>query len=101
MYRALTLSTIHCQLSTDPMSTFRNPVTNFSFETVVSFIAALLIVPIVIKLLVSTVRGLLQLGVVRRLLVNSLAVGVTALFTREDFLNRVFGPRRKQLDKRG
>ena len=80
------------------MSTFRNPISNFTFETVVSFIAALLIVPLVIKILVNTVRGLLKVGVVRRLLVNTLAVGVTALFTREDFLNRIFGPRRKKLD---
>jgi hypothetical protein len=82
------------------MPTFRNPVSNFTFETLVAFIGALLVLPLLIKVLVGTLRGLLRLGVVRRLLLDSLVVGATALLTREEVLDKVFGPRNGQVPDR-
>jgi hypothetical protein len=75
------------------MSTFRDPVKNFTFETVVAFVGALLVLPLLIKVLVGTLRTLFRMGFVRRLLFDSVVVGATALLTRDDVLDRIFGPR--------
>lgn len=82
------------------MSTFRNPVSNFTFETLVAFVGALLVLPLLIKVIIGTLRGLLRMGVVRRLIFDSLVVGATALLTREEVLDKVFGPRNGQVSDR-
>jgi len=73
--------------------TFRDPVKNFTFETVIAFMGALLVIPLVIKFLTAMLRGLFKLAFFRRLLVDTAIVGATALLTREDVLDRIFGRR--------
>jgi hypothetical protein len=80
------------------MATPRTPVTNFTLETIVAFIGALLIIPIAIKLLVGFVRAIFRMGIVRRLIMDSVVIGLTALLTREDVLNRLFGQPGRQGD---
>jgi hypothetical protein len=78
------------------MSTFRDPVQNFTFETFVAFVGALLVLPLVIKVVFGTLRTLFRMGFVRRLLFDSVVVGATALLTRDDVLDRIFGARDPQ-----
>jgi len=75
------------------MRTLRNPVANFTVETVVAFIGAVLVLPLLLKLIFGTIKSLFRLGFVRRLLVDSMVVGATALLTRSDVLDKLFGPR--------
>ena len=82
------------------MPTFRNPVSNFTFETLIAFIGALLVLPLLFKVLFGTLRGLFKLGFVRRLIFDSMIVGATALLTREEVLDKVFGPRNGQTTAR-
>jgi hypothetical protein len=82
------------------MPTFRNPISNFTFETLVAFIGALLVLPLLIKVVLGTLRGLLRMSVVRRLLFDSMIVGATALLTREEVLDKLFGPRNGQATER-
>lgn len=80
------------------MAQFRNPVGNFTFETLVAFIGVLLVFPLLIRLVFGTLRTIFSLGFVRRLIVDSLVVGATALLTREDVLDKLFGQKGRQGD---
>lgn len=73
------------------MATFRSPVGNFTFETFAAFVGALLVVPLVIKLVFGIVRTILGLGIVRRLFVEALFAGLAVALTRENVLDRLFG----------
>lgn len=75
------------------MSAFRDPVKNFTFETVGAFVATLLVLPLLLKLVALTVRGLFRMSFFRRLLLDTAIVGATALLTREDVLDKLFGRR--------
>ena len=78
------------------MPTFRSPVSNFTFETLIAFVGALLVLPLLFKLFFSVIRGLFKLTIFRKLLFDSVIVGATALLTREEVLDKVFGPRNGQ-----
>ncbi len=91
---------VHSETALHAMPTLRNPVANFTVETLIAFIGALLVLPLLFKVVVGTLRGLLRLAFVRRLILDSLIVGATALLTREDVLDRVFGARQDGHAKR-
>lgn len=75
------------------MRTFRDPVQNFTFETLIAFIGALLVLPLLLKVIGGVIRGLFRMAFFRRLLIDTAVVGASALLTREDVLDRVFGRR--------
>ena len=60
-------------------------------EVVLGFLGALLIVPLLFKTVSGLLRGVFRLGTTRRLLGDLVITGVTALLTREDVLDRLFG----------
>ncbi len=64
-----------------------DPAARSLFEVALGFLGALLILP----LLFRAIGGLFRLGVVRRLIGEALFVGLTALLTREDVLDKLFG----------
>ncbi|MDX1531661.1 MAG: hypothetical protein R3362_09055 [Rhodothermales bacterium] len=74
------------------MATFRSSgVGNASFETIVAFLAALLVVPLLFKIITKVVFGIFKLKLFRKLLFESALIGLTTLLTREDVLDRLFG----------
>ena len=60
-------------------------------EVALGFLGALLIVPLLFKTVVGLARGIFRLGTTRRLLGDLVITGVTALLTREDVLDKLFG----------
>lgn len=65
-------------------------------EVALSFLGALLIIPLLVKTIVGTIRGLLRLTIVRRLIGEAVIVGLTTLLTRDDVLDAIFGKKTKQ-----
>jgi hypothetical protein len=80
------------------MASSRPGVGNATFETVVAFLGALLVFPLLIKILLGTVKTIFRLGVVRRLLVESALIGLTTLLTKEGVLDKLFGQKGKRGD---
>lgn len=80
------------------MASSRPGVGSFTFETLVAFLGALLIFPLLIKVVLGTVKGLLRLKIVRTLLLESVIVGLTALLTKEGTLDKLFGPKGRSTD---
>lgn len=60
-------------------------------EVTLGFLGALLIVPLLFKTVSGLVRGVFRLGTTRRLVGDLVVAGVTALLTREDVLDTLFG----------
>jgi hypothetical protein len=64
-------------------------------EVTLGFVGALLIIPLVFKLAGGLVKGVFKgvfrFGVTRRLLADVAFAGVTALLTRTDVLDALFG----------
>ncbi len=63
----------------------------FTVETVVAFLGALLVFPLAIKILLGTVKGVFRLGIVRKLLLESLIVAGTTFLTKQGVLDKLFG----------
>lgn len=72
-------------------------VGTFTVETVVAFLGALLVFPLLIKILIGTVKGVFRIGLVRKLLLESLIVAATGFLTKQGVLDKLFG----QTGKRG
>lgn len=79
------------------MAASKSGVGVFTVETVVAFLGALLVFPLLIKILVGTVKGVFRISLVRKLLLESLIVGATTFLTKEGVLDKLFG----QPGKRG
>jgi len=60
-------------------------------EVVLGFLGALLIVPLLFKTVSGLVRSIFRFGTTRRLIGDLVVTGLTALLTREDVLDTVFG----------
>lgn len=75
------------------MASNRSAFSNATYETIISFVAALLIFPLVIKIVLGVLKSVLRLGVVRKLLFESALIGVTTLLTKPEVLDKVFGPK--------
>lgn len=60
-------------------------------EVVLGFLGALLIVPLLFKVAKGVLKGVFRLGVTKRLLADVAFAGVTALLTRTDVLDALFG----------
>ena len=73
------------------MASSRSGVGNATVETLVAFLGALLIVPLVIKVVLGIVKGVFRLRIVRTLLLESILVGLTTLLTKEGTLDKLFG----------
>ena len=56
-------------------------------EVAIGFVGALLVLPLLFRL----VTGVFRLGIVRKLIGEAIFVGLTALLTRENVLDRLFG----------
>ena len=80
------------------MASSRPGIGNATFETVVAFLGALLVFPLVIKMLIGTVKTVFRLGVVRRLIFESAIVGLTTLLTKEGVLDKIFGEKGQRGD---
>ncbi|MFN3597688.1 MAG: hypothetical protein ACK41D_10510 [Rubricoccaceae bacterium] len=74
----------------------RNTPARSLLEVAAGFVGAVLIVPLLLRVLVGVVKGVFSLGVTKRLVGEAVFVGLTTLLTREDVLDRIFGkPGRK------
>ena len=72
------------------MANFTDDVTSRSlFEVALGFLGALLVLPLLFRI----VAGIFRLGIVRKLIGEAIFVGLTALLTRDDVLDRLFGQR--------
>ena len=60
-------------------------------EVALGFLGALLIVPLLFKTVSGVVKGVFRMGTTRRLLGDLALTGLTALLTREDVLDKLFG----------
>ena len=74
-------------------------------EVALGFLGALLIVPLLfkvafglVKAVTGTARGLLRLGTTKRLVGDLVVAGLTALLTREDVLDTLFGKKGRKGD---
>lgn len=65
-------------------------------EVALGFLGALLIVPLLFKMTKGVLKGVFRLGVTKRLLADVAFAGVTALLTRTDVLDAVFGRKGEQ-----
>ena len=72
-----------------------SPTTRSLLEVALGFLGALLIVPLLFKvvggLFKGVFKGVFKFGVTRRLLTDVAFAGVTALLTRTDVLDALFG----------
>ena len=72
------------------MATSNNSDVNSAlFQTAAAFVGALLVIPLLFK----TIRGLFRLSIVRKILVESILIGLTTLLTKEGVLDKLFGPK--------
>ncbi len=60
-------------------------------EVTLGFLGAVLIVPLLFKTVKGVFKTVFKLGVTRRLLADVAFAGVTALLTRTDVLDSIFG----------
>ena len=60
-------------------------------EIALGFLGALLIVPLLFKTVTGVVKGVFRMGTTRRLAGDLVITGLTALLTREDVLDKLFG----------
>lgn len=97
-FRRYTNPALHLTSLSPSMPSSRPGVGSFTFETLVAFLGALLIFPLVIKVVLGTVKGLLRLKVVRTLLLESAIVGLTTLLTKPGTLDKLFGPKGRSGD---
>ena len=67
-------------------------------EVTLGFLGALLIVPLLFKTVSGLVRGVFRLGTTRRLVGDLVIAGITALLTREDVLDTLFGKKGQRGD---
>ena len=74
-----------------PMARPSSTSTRSLLEVALGFLGALLIVPLVFKTATGLVKGVFRLGTTRRLLGDLAITGLTALLTRQDVLDTLFG----------
>lgn len=75
------------------MSVFRDPVGKFTFETLIGFVGALIVLPLLVRLVFGTIKTLLRLRFVRKLLVGAALTGLVSLLQNQRVLDRLFGPK--------
>ena len=87
------------------MSASPNASTRSLLEVALGFLGALLVVPLLVKVtfgvvggVFKVVGGLFKLRTTRRLIGDALFAGLTALLTREDVLDSLFGRKGKKGD---
>lgn len=67
-------------------------------EVALGFLGALLIVPLLFRTATGLVKAVFRLGTTRRLVGDLVVAGLTALLTREDVLDTLFGKKGRQGD---
>ena len=60
-------------------------------EISLGFLGALLVIPLLFKVIGGLFKGIFRFSVTRRLILDAALAGLTALLTREDVLNSLFG----------
>lgn len=64
-------------------------------EIALGFLGALLIIPLLFKLVSGLLKGIFRFRTTRRLLLDAALAGATALLTRTDVLDTLFGEKGK------
>ena len=67
-------------------------------EVALGFLGALLVVPLLFKVVGGLFKGVFRLGLTRKLISEVVFAGVTALLTREDVLDTLFGRKGRRGD---
>ena len=80
------------------MASPKSNIGGATVETVVAFLGALLVFPLLIKILLGTFKGLFRLGFVRKLIFETALIGVTTLLTKPETLDKLFGQKGKRGD---
>ena len=80
------------------MSRPPSAATRSLLEVALGFLGALLIVPLLFKTVSALFKGIFKLGVTKKLIGEVVFAGVTALLTRQDVLDKVFGRKGKTGD---
>ncbi len=80
------------------MSAPSNLPTRPLIEVALGFVGAILVVPLLFKVLGGLVGGLFRMRTTRRVAGDLVIAGLTALLTREDVLNRLFGRKGREGD---
>lgn len=80
------------------MASPSNPTTRSLLEVALGFLGAILIVPLLLKTISVLLRGIFRLGTTRRLIGDVVVAGVTALLTREEVLDTLFGRKGRKGD---
>ncbi len=75
-----------------------NAATRSVLEIALGFVGALLILPLLFRVVSGVFSGLFRLGFVRKLTGEAIFVGLTALLTHEGILNRLFGTKGEKGD---
>ncbi|WP_412063130.1 hypothetical protein [Rubrivirga sp. IMCC45206] len=68
-----------------------SPTTRSLLEVTLGFLGALLIVPLLFKTVTGVFRTLFRMGTTKRLMGDLVITGLTALLTRQDVLDSLFG----------
>lgn len=80
------------------MASPSNPTTRSLLEVALGFLGAILVVPLLLKTAGALFRGVFRLGTTRRLVGDLAVAGLTALLTREDVLDALFGKKGRRGD---
>ncbi|WP_412067595.1 hypothetical protein [Rubrivirga sp. IMCC43871] len=75
-----------------------SPTTRSLLEVTLGFLGALLIVPLLFKTVSGVLRTLFRMGTTKRLMGDLVITGLTALLTRQDVLDSLFGKKGTQGD---
>ena len=75
-----------------------NSTSRSLLEIVLGFLGALLIVPLLFKTVIGVTKGIFRLGTTKRIVGDLVVAGLTALLTREDVLDKLFGQKGRKGD---
>lgn len=75
-----------------------NATTRSIVEVVLGFVGALLILPLLFRVVSGVFSGLFRLSFIRKLTGEVIFVGLTALLTHEGVLNKLFGKKGEKGD---
>ena len=75
-----------------------NTATRSLLEVILGFVGALLILPLLFRVVTSLLSGLFKLSFIRKLTGEAIFVGLTALLTHEGVLDKLFGKKGKTGD---
>ncbi len=75
-----------------------SPTTRSLLEVTLGFLGAMLIVPLLFKTVTGVLRTVFRMGTTKRLMGDLVITGLTALLTRQDVLDTLFGKKGQKGD---